>query len=66
MISKKKPIKKRGKSEENLPTQPTQTEEDPWISGEDEYEKRPEGFEAKENKGEEKANRLGERTIAVY
>jgi len=42
------------------------TEEDPWISGEDEYQKRPEGFEAKESKGEEKVDRLGERAIAVY
>jgi ribonuclease P protein component len=61
MISKKKPIKERGKSETNLSTQPPQKEENSWISGEDEYQKRPESFEAKESKGEEKVNRLGER-----
>jgi hypothetical protein len=61
-----KPIKERGKSEADLSTQPPQTEEDPWIFGEDEHQKRPESFEAKENKGEEKVDRLGERAIAVY
>jgi hypothetical protein len=66
MISKKKPIKERGKSEANLPTQPPQTQENPWIFGEDEYQKRPESFEAKESKGEEKVDRLSERAIAVY
>ena len=66
MISKKKNTIERGKSEADLSTQPPQTEEDPRIFREDEYQKRPKSLEAKESKGEEKVDRLGERAMSVY
>ena len=66
MISKKKLKKERGKSEADLSTQPPQTEQNPWILGEDEYQKRPQSLEAKETKGKEKVDRLGEGAVAVY
>ena len=53
-------------NEKNLSTQQSQTEEDAWVFGEDEYEERSKGFKTEKNEGEEKVDRLSERTIQVY
>ena len=57
--------KGRGVSEENISAKQSQKEEDPWIFGEDEYQKRSKGLEAEEIEGKEKADRLSERAIQI-
>lgn len=53
-------------NEKNLSTQQSQTEEDAWVFGEDEYQRRSKGFKTEENEREEKVDRLSERKIQVY
>jgi len=68
IISKNKPLYSLREEidEKNLSTQQYQTEKNAWFFGEDEHQGRSQCFKTEENEGEEKVNRLSERTVQVY
>ena len=44
--------------EENISTEQSQTKENPWLLGEDEYEERPKCLKAETDEGEKKVDGL--------
>jgi hypothetical protein len=60
IISKSKPLYERGFNEKDVPTQQSQTEEDTWVFGKDEYQERSKGFKTEENERAKKVDRLSE------